>query len=300
MIKLYMMDGPDEGQSFDLEADMITIGRSPGNDIQLSDRTVSRKHMKILKKDGKYFIEDLDSTNGTYVHGEQVKPGGQVEVKEGLTISIGMSLICLGDKGLESFMASHDSLNLYNEMSETGSFLVKNRPMTAHKNKELIQKVSSIMAQTQEIDEILNKILDYIFELFTRIDHGLIILIDPKTGHTKDMKYRDKDGNGVPDGDYSQTVVNRVLHEGKSIVMSDTLEQDESEITDSMKNLKIRSLMCIPLMIDTKIGGLIYLDSINNPYGFRNEDIALFTALGNSAAMAIENVRHYPTESLQN
>ena len=183
-------------------------------------------------------------------------------------------------------------------MSETGSFLVKNRPMTAHKNKELIQKVSSIMAQTQEIDQILDKILDYIFELFTRIDHGLIILIDPKTGHTKDMKYRDKNGNAEPEGDYSQSVVNRVLNEGKSVVMSDTLEEDESDRSDSMEILKIRSLMCIPLMIDTKIGGLIYVDSINNPYGFRNEDIALFTALGNSAAMAIENVKHYSTENL--
>jgi hypothetical protein len=49
--------------------------------------------------------------------------------------------------------------------------------------------------------------------------------------------------------------------------------------------------MCIPLKIFGHIGGVIYVDSIENPYGFREEDLGLLTALGNSTIAAIENIK---------
>ena len=85
-----------------------------------------------------------------------------------------------------------------------------------------------------------------------------------------------------------------MLHEGKSIIMVDTLEEDASERSVSMEVLRIRSVMCIPLMIHDRISGVIYVDSIENPYGFREEDLGLLTALGNSATAAIETLKRPP------
>lgn len=50
----------------------ITIGRGTQNDIILRDPYVSKKHAKIVEDEGKYFLEDLDSANGTYLNNQKV------------------------------------------------------------------------------------------------------------------------------------------------------------------------------------------------------------------------------------
>ena len=50
----------------------ITIGRGTQNDIVLRDPYVSKKHLNIIEDEGKYFLEDLDSANGTYLNNQKV------------------------------------------------------------------------------------------------------------------------------------------------------------------------------------------------------------------------------------
>src|ERR1700754_2493041 len=50
----------------------ITIGRVQGNDIVLPKGNVSKRHSRIVLKDGKFIIVDLKSTNGTYVNGRKI------------------------------------------------------------------------------------------------------------------------------------------------------------------------------------------------------------------------------------
>ncbi len=50
----------------------ITIGRNPGNDIHIDNLGVSKQHAKIIKQDGGYIVEDLNSTNGTFMNDKRV------------------------------------------------------------------------------------------------------------------------------------------------------------------------------------------------------------------------------------
>lgn len=95
MVKLFILNGPNQGRSFDLKRGAIHIGRSPDNDIQIQDYSVSRKHLKIFRRDDKFLIEDLKSTNGTLLNGERINPGAKFDVKEGYPIKIGKTIICL-------------------------------------------------------------------------------------------------------------------------------------------------------------------------------------------------------------
>ena len=128
MVKLYMMDETAEGQSFDIESDTIFIGRSADNDIRIEDRAVSRKHLKIVKVEDKYFVTDLNSKNGSFVHGELLSPGVEFEIQEGVPIVVGMSVICIGKACLEEVMPFLDSLN------EDAELFVNDRPLTSKKN----------------------------------------------------------------------------------------------------------------------------------------------------------------------
>jgi serine phosphatase RsbU (regulator of sigma subunit) len=68
---LIVENGMTEGRIFPLE-ERLTIGRAPDNDIQLIDSSVSRRHALIQLKDGRPVLEDLGSSNRTFVNGEKV------------------------------------------------------------------------------------------------------------------------------------------------------------------------------------------------------------------------------------
>jgi hypothetical protein len=296
MIKLYMMDGSDEGQSFDLKTDIVYVGRSPENHIQMKDKFISRKHIKISMKGAKYLIEDLESKNGTFVNGKQIPPGVEHEVGEGIPIVLGMSVLCLGKACLEDVIPFLDSIDLSKQITESETIVVQDRPMTSQKNMELINKVSDALIQSTDINEILQKILDAILDLLKRVDRGVIILIDPKTKKISDVIPKSRMPGDTTHKIYSRTIVERVIKEIKPIMMLDTLSEDEADRSKSMELMQVRSVMCVPLISRSQIRGVIYVDSVNRPHGFRNDDLSLLTALSSSAAIAIENALLYARE----
>ena len=289
MTKLYILEGPNKGQSFELKDETTYIGRSHENHIQMKDRFVSRKHLEISKRDSKFFLKDLNSENGTFVDGEPIRPGKELEVKQGLPISIGMSVLCVGEGCTEYILAFLDSLELSKELSEKVGEAQKDRPMTAKQNMELIYKVTHVLGQTLDINEMLEKILEYIFDLLKRIDRGVIILVNDKTGETTQVINRNKEGRTDDTMRYSEAVVKRVLRTGKAVMIPDAQAEDPSEPGETMELMEIGSVMCVPLVSKSEIRGVIYVDSLQKPYGFRREDLSLLTALGSPAAIAIEN-----------
>ena len=71
----------------DFDKNEVTIGRVQGNDIVLPKQNVSKKHSRIVVKDGKFIIVDLKSTNGTYVNGRKI--ASPMVIKETDKIYIG-------------------------------------------------------------------------------------------------------------------------------------------------------------------------------------------------------------------
>ncbi|MCP3065319.1 DUF4388 domain-containing protein [Myxococcus sp. K38C18041901] len=96
---LKFISGKYQGGEFPLKAEkQIVIGRSSELDMVLVEDMVSRKHAKISFSNGKITIEDLGSTNGTFVNGEKVKQSG---LKEGDRILIGTSILKLVHQGAD-------------------------------------------------------------------------------------------------------------------------------------------------------------------------------------------------------
>lgn len=73
--QLTIRKGPQEGQSYSLVATMVTIGRDPMADIVITDPEVSRQHARLTRTEGGYEIQDLGSTNGTFIDGRRL--GGE-------------------------------------------------------------------------------------------------------------------------------------------------------------------------------------------------------------------------------
>ena len=76
----------DVKEFYDLK-DITTIGRKRSSDIQILDRFLSSQHSKITMDEGEYFLEDLNSANGTYLNGDEIHD--VVKLKTGDRIGLG-------------------------------------------------------------------------------------------------------------------------------------------------------------------------------------------------------------------
>lgn len=289
MTHIYVVNGSDEVNELEISEDVLFVGRSPENDIQIADGTVSRKHLKILKKGGKYFVKDLGSKNGTFVDGKHISADVECEVQEGVPIVIGMSVLCIGQGCPEDVLSLLGSMDISGDGKKKKKAIAQKRPMTAKRNMELIYKVSEVLMQSSDLNEILEKILDSIFDLLKRIDRGIILLVDQQTGEISEAVSRARGKKVEGRLRYDVSVVERVIEENKGMIILDIDAEEETDLSATLKLLKIGSLMCVPLISKSKVRGAIYVDSIDKVHGFRKEDLDLLTALSGPSALAIEN-----------
>jgi pSer/pThr/pTyr-binding forkhead associated (FHA) protein len=89
--QLIMRSGPTPGAAFTLEGDQLTIGRDSTNEIVINDAEVSRRHARLTFQGGKYVLEDLGSTNGTFVNGQRL--AGPRVLKPGEVVSFGEQIV---------------------------------------------------------------------------------------------------------------------------------------------------------------------------------------------------------------
>ena len=89
--QLIMRTGPTPGAVFALEGDQLTIGRDSTNEVTINDAEVSRRHARLTFQGGKFVLEDLGSTNGTFVNGQRL--AGPRVLKAGEVVSFGEQIV---------------------------------------------------------------------------------------------------------------------------------------------------------------------------------------------------------------
>jgi len=93
--QLTLQKGPQPGKIFLLITDSIIIGRDPMVDISLNDPEVSRQHVRLTQTASGYVLEDLGSTNGTFINGEQLEADTPISLVSGQTVSMGSGITLL-------------------------------------------------------------------------------------------------------------------------------------------------------------------------------------------------------------
>jgi len=93
---IVILDGPDKGKRIEMDKEEIYIGREDSNDMVIQEpkgrEFISRKHVKISKHNNEYWIEDLNSSNGTKIKGQQIR-GKKVKLQNRELIVLGMNTL---------------------------------------------------------------------------------------------------------------------------------------------------------------------------------------------------------------
>lgn len=89
--KLVVTEGPLRGTIVPLGPSAVLVGRAPGCTLVLDDDYSSSRHARVFQQDGQWFVEDLGSTNGTFVADQRVE--GPTPVPTGTPVRVGRSVL---------------------------------------------------------------------------------------------------------------------------------------------------------------------------------------------------------------
>jgi len=87
---LTVVEGKYTNQYWVIDKDQVVLGRDDESDIVVPERQISRQHIRIFREESSYFVEDLDSRNGTWVNGQRIQ--GTHEIFDGDEIHIALAL----------------------------------------------------------------------------------------------------------------------------------------------------------------------------------------------------------------
>jgi two-component system, NtrC family, sensor kinase len=288
---LVILNGPEIGRTLRIKEGVCYLGRSLDNDIRIEDKTISRKHLKIESIRGRHFVTDLSSRNGTFYDGKYVVPGHEVEVKEGVPLAIGMTVICVGEGCKEQIVPFLDTVSLIREKSKKLGVSEDRRSETDQKREELLSRVSLTLKGSGPLKAILEKVLGHIFHHLKRIDRGAFVLVDPETLQTLETICTVNKSNEDISASFSEEVIQSVLEEGRTMIFSKSYTEEKSVLVDTLKVQRIESVMCVPLINGSRIMGAMYVDSLKRPDGFRKDDLLILLDIGQRVALAVESDR---------
>jgi adenylate cyclase len=153
----------------------------------------------------------------------------------------------------------------------------------------LLSDISKTLVTVQPIEHVLSRVTDLVFEAVPA-ERAFLILRDTWDQPLTARVLKNRDGS-VPDNvSISRTVVNQVVHERVAMLAQDARVDERLGASSSVHALNVRSFMCAPLWNRNEVIGVLYCDNPRSRQ-FTADDLEVFTALSNYAAVAIEQAR---------
>ncbi len=157
----------------------------------------------------------------------------------------------------------------------------------------LLHRLSQTFNSSLDLDDVLNRVMDEVIAA-TRAERGFVMLREADGQLVfRTARGLDRQTIEAPEFQISRGLVERVVQEVKPRLASDA--QSDSWLKDrtSVLLLGLRSILCVPLQVKGAAIGAIYVDNRLHAGIFTEADLELLTAIGASAAIAIENARLY-------
>ncbi|MGN6547904.1 MAG: ATP-binding protein [Aureliella sp.] len=325
MASLFVIRGRDTGQHYELLSASTSLGRDASNQIQLHDTEVSRHHARVERgPDGSWRLVDLGSSNGTYINSvritaEKLTTGDRVQLGSTLMIFSASSDAAKSNvptphveavRDVAIVPTAGDDLSQIRrtiapalESSVIGDATAAiESSRVAPSNWDVIYRVGQAITRTLDIDEMMRQVLDLIFQ-WVQCDCGCVMLFDEVTGHlTPAYRRNRRKSNQQRPLEISKTILDYVLDHREGVLTSNAQADSRWTGAGSIVSLGIHEAMCVPMQGRYGVVGAIYVDTSTSPgvaaergqaESFTEENLKLLVAIGNQAALAIEDTQFY-------
>lgn len=318
MFHLVANSGPSAGTRFELTKGEYVLGRDPQCEIIIRDvPAVSRKHARIIKQGSGYAVEDLGSRNHTFLNSEtdwlpprtphklasgdvikicevafqflqetpQVLPKTPTDpIFEGPGHGVGAELVDQDSTPFGSTILKSVPMDM---SSSRGTSLVASPEVKLTAMMEIMQSLGHALS----LDDVLPQVLKSLFKIFVQADRGFIVLQTPEgrlVPRWVRMRRDDKDDTVR----ISRTIIRKVMESKEAILSADAANDDRFDLSQSIADFRIRSMMCAPLVDgEGNAMGALQIDTLNQRQRFQPEDLELLVSTAAQASIAIQNAQ---------
>jgi len=256
-----------EPEKYTLKPGGNTIGRHPNNDIVIAEPSASRHHARIdyNRATDTALLQDLSSTNGTYVNRRRLSFTYRLQHLD--MIRIGSSTINVVIRGTEEPVDAIKGPQKFTrerllEALDHHTVLlyqISERLNTVMNLPECLEEVASLMKQAMGADKCK-------------------VILKEQFGEMEEL--------GFP-----STIAQSAIREKSSVVIPDMSKSDAIDSSGSAALFQIKSALCVPIMSEDKVIGLIYMyKSLPDSRPFTHTDLQVAIAISHQASLTIQRV----------
>jgi len=308
----------------------IQFGRAEDNDVVLVADEVSRHHAKMCYHDGRMVLMDLKSMNGTYVnrqrvvervlsHLDEIWFGSKCRLVYRDDTAFGRRTMPAEQETKRESRLQQDVDKIRAEMDRVGQSLtiIAKRGRTpaaiaetatlpgqvtppprdllamsrAYRRLAALYDVLKVMASDFDLTKRMADVLDKTMTLM-EAERGFLLLRDEASGELRVSVAREM-GQDLEASSPSMGIAGKAAIDGEPVLMASSADDEDLGRRASIIQQRIMSAMAVPLKLEDRTLGSIYIDTRKPGVVFNEEDIELFASLAAPSAMAIDNVRLY-------
>ncbi|VAX07335.1 Chemotactic transducer-related protein [hydrothermal vent metagenome] len=304
--------------------------RQAGSQIFIEDENISRDHLHIFMNGNGYCVEDLGSTNGSCLGNTPLNCGQVYPLHDGEVIRLGDTQLLFAnfdaDILMNRDMQSEETLEIPFHFSDDmptlevvadielqqdvsmmvdASQLIQelhNRPATELlKNEELVKRmqamvqVSMALGATTRLEDLMTCITEQIFDLFAEAERAFVMLYEQKKAHLVPLsvRYRDKPEMTNKKIGISHSIIKNVIENKQAILIDDAQGDLQYGQQESVMNLAIRSVMCVPILFQNQVLGLVQVDNRGGSKAFSADELQILAAVCSQLAISLRNSQLY-------
>src|SRR5262245_53249488 len=310
---------PQAGRKYELKGDKWIVGRHPDCHIVIEVGAVSRNHCQIVREGNDYKLEDLNSRNGTFLNDEVEKISGRRTLKLGDVLRVCEVSFTFGTDvpqpggatpappptgplgrgldgaGLGAFISDDDSKSTGSTIMSKLEVSSSSRGISVTASPEVklaaMIEIMQNLGKALALDEVLPQVLKSLFKIFVQADRGFIVMLTPDDKLIpRWVRLRREDANDTLR--ISRTIIRHVMETKEAILSADAASDERFEMSQSIADFRIRSMMCAPLLDnDGNAFGALQIDTLDQRQRFTKEDLALLVSTASQAALAIQQAQ---------
>jgi transcriptional regulator with GAF, ATPase, and Fis domain len=297
--------GPFKGISFLLPEAEVAIGRDPANPLWVADPALSRRHCVVTRHGEQVSIRDLGSHNGTLINGVPITERAlqhkdQLSLGDSVLVFLALEEEATGDLEVNTVELSDTSdlgTALIELREEDALYLHPERQgalpteRTARDLKTLL-KIATGIGAIRDRDSLDWQLLGMIFDAVPA-ERGAMLHFVPGSADISHSTAWDRlQGPGHPVR-VSRTVLRRVFRDRAGLLTSDVASDKVFSGVETLAQLGVYSLLCVPLLVSGELIGVIYLDRHTPAQQFDKDHLQFMTAVASLASLALDNARHW-------
>jgi len=296
------------------------IGRSPTNEVSLSDIRASVCHARILRHNDRWIFEDLGSTNGSFVNGRRKT---RAILSDGDAIRIGLHDLTFRDPAfppaagvapavteqakesaarrsttfhIGELQATDRTLSTVTTLKSDGLELAPQHGASSDcamltRRLNACYEIAKATSAQLNLSDVMDRVLEALFQIFANADRAFILLIDPVTNQVNATAVKRRVAQDTDTVSISRTALEAVIRERKAALCLDAMSDGRYAGAQSVITHAIRSLMIAPLIFQGQVLGAIHVDTNRSAGVFTEADLELLGVAAAQVAGCVANAQ---------